>query len=84
MNVLFNLAVIQQIYSNAFGAISNHLGLIAVALLLALLIERVLLDAYASERLGKRLQIFNIATFPLLIAFAVFVLMRFIQILQRS
>lgn len=84
MTAFLNYTVIHQIYSNAFGAISNQLGLIVVVLLLVLLIERVLLDAYGSENLGKQVQIFNIATFPLLIAFAVIVLMRFIQILHTS
>jgi hypothetical protein len=82
MTAILNNVINQHISSSAFGAISTYLGLIAVVLLLLLLIERVLLDAYIGERLGKRLRVFNIATLPLLIAFAVIVIMRFIQILQ--
>jgi hypothetical protein len=84
MTVILNTIVNQQILSSAFGAISNELGLIAVVLLLALLVERVLLDAYAGERWGERLRVFNTATLPLLIALAVIVIMRFIQVLQTS
>lgn len=84
MTAILNNVINQQISSSAFGAISTSLGVIAVVLLLVLLIERVLLDAYAGERLGERLRAFNIAVLPLLIALAVIVIMRFIQILQTT
>ena len=84
MTAILNNVINQQVSSSAYGAISTSLGVIAVVLLLVLLIERVLLDAYFGERLGKRLRVFNIATLPLLLAFAVIVIMRFIQILQST
>ena len=84
MTAILNNLINQQISSSAYGAISTSLGVIAVVLLIVLLIERVLLDAYAGERLGERLRVFNIAVLPLLIALAVIVTMRFIQILQTT
>ena len=84
MTAILNNLINQQISSSAYGAISTSLGVIAVVLLIVLLIERVLLDAYAGDRLGERLRVFNIAVLPLLIALAVIVTMRFIQILQTT
>ena len=84
MTAILNNVINQYISSSAYGAISTSLGVIAVVLLLVLLIERVLLDAYFGERSRKRLWVFNIATLPLLLAFAVIVIMRFIQILQST
>jgi hypothetical protein len=82
MTVLVTKATIQLILTSQYGPLSNGLGVIAIILLLLLLFERVLLEAFLGKPNPKILQVFHVAVIPLLIILGMLVGLRFAALLD--
>jgi hypothetical protein len=82
MTSTVTIVIMRHIASSAFGALSNGVGVIAVFLLIILLTERVLLEAYGGARATERARAFNSASVSLLIVLVIISVVRFTQILH--
>jgi len=67
---------------SGYGALSTGIGVIGLLLLILLLIEQVLLQAYGGELYPYRARSLNVAIMPLLILLVLFVFLRFAQLLE--
>lgn len=72
---------IQSIITSAYGPLSNGLGVIAMVLLLLLIIERVLLEAFLGKPASQILKVFDIVVYPLMIIFCVLIGLRIANLL---
>lgn len=80
MSAFVNKTITRLIQTSPYGALSNGIAVVMVVLLLVLLAEKVLLDAYHGPEGSNRTRGFNLAVWPLLFALVIFTVMRFIQI----
>jgi len=63
------------------GDVSLHLDVVMVVLLLALLVEGEVLRAYfGAQRAGTALRVFQVALAPLVVAFALVIAARWIEL----
>lgn len=74
--------ILQTIASNKYGALTTGLGAVVVVVLLVLLIERSLMEAYGGSRQARRGRAFNSAVVPLFIVFGLIALLRMAQLLH--
>jgi hypothetical protein len=81
MTAAVTTATVQSILASANGPLSNGIGVIVVMLLLGLLVERVILEAYLGGSKTRSLRIFDIAVVPLLILLCLLVGLRFASLL---
>jgi hypothetical protein len=81
MTVTVTQVTIQSILASQYGPLSNGLGVVAIILLLLLLLERVLLEAFLSQPKPKILQVFDVAVIPLLIILVMLVGLRFADLM---
>lgn len=72
--------VIAIITANTYQALSNTFGVMAILLLIVLLVIKELFRVSERHRLGTRLQAFDVALVPLLLAFGLVMLMRFFNL----
>jgi hypothetical protein len=80
MSAYINNTITKLIQSSAYGSLSNGIAVVAVVLLLFLLTEKVLLEAYQGKTNTRKTQGFNLAIWPLLFSLVIFTVMRFMQI----
>ena len=69
------------IASSTFNALSTTVGVVAIILLILLLIQKELMRAYGEPVTRQELQALDIAIVPLLAAFGLIVVMRFVDLL---
>jgi hypothetical protein len=82
MSTLVNSFITKFIAASPHGALTNGMAVIAVVMLLTLLVEKVLLDAYEGRPIEHKTPAFAIVTLPLLFVMAVVILLRLAQILH--
>jgi hypothetical protein len=82
MTTIINYVTTNFTGSTPYGAISNGMATIAAVLLLGLLIEKVLLDAYEGRLIEHRTHAFMVVIAPFIIVMAVIVYLRVAQILK--
>jgi hypothetical protein len=82
MTTIINYITTNFTSSTPYSAISNGMAIISVALLVVLLIEKVLLDAYEDKVVEYRTKAFVSTILPLLIVLAIVVFLRMAQILH--
>lgn len=70
------------ISSNSLAGVATTVGLVAVLLLVALMVEQELLRAYGGSRARMGIEVTKGFIVPLLLAFVVIVVLRFAQILH--
>ncbi len=81
MTATVTTATIQSILGSANGPLSNGLGVVVLLLLLVLLVERVLIEAYLARSGNRSMRVFDIAIVPLLILLSLLVGLRFASLL---
>ncbi len=81
MTATVTTATVQSILGSANGPLSNGVAVIVMLLLLGLLVERVLLEAYLAGAKSKSMRVFDIAIVPLLVLLGLFVGLRFASLL---
>ena len=67
---------------SGYGALTTGIGVIGLMLLIILLVEQVLLQAYGGEQYPRRASSLNVAIMPLLILLVLFIFLRFAQLLD--
>jgi Na+-translocating ferredoxin:NAD+ oxidoreductase RnfD subunit len=82
MSALVSSDITRFIAQYHYGVISEQLGLVAIALATALLIERELIRAVEPDTHREiRIQSINAVVLPLLIALVLIVVLRFLELL---
>lgn len=84
MTSSINRSLIDFLTSTDYDGISTTVGLAAVVALLVLLVEREAVRAYWGEDRHRWIHGLDVAVFPLLVSFAVIVLLRLLQLLPDS
>ncbi len=82
MSTIINYVTLNFTNSSKYSAISNGMAVITVILLLVLLIEKVMFDAYEDRPIEHKTQAFLIVILPFLIAMSVVIFLRVAQILN--
>lgn len=82
MTTIINFITTNFTSSTPYSAISNGMAVISIVLLLAVLIELVLMDAYQKPQGVQRTHVFGIVLVPLFIIMAVVIFLRMAQILE--
>lgn len=82
MTTIINYITTNFTSSSPYSAISNGMAIICVVLLVVLLVEKVLLDAYEDRAIEYKTQAFITMLVPLLIVLATVVFLRVAQILH--
>ena len=82
MTTIINYITTNFTSSTPYSAISNGMAVISIVLLLALLIEKVLLDAYEDNSTKNNPQVFLVVLLPFLFVLVTVVFLRMAQILQ--
>lgn len=77
---MINELTARLLSSNDYGGLSTRVDVIAIALLAVLLMERELLRAYVGPSIHFRLHPLAIASAPLIVAFALIVVVRSIGV----
>lgn len=81
MTSSLNRSVIDYLISTDYDVISTTVGLLAVAALLVLLVQREAVRSYGGDRAERWIRGLDLAVLPLLVAFAVIVVLRLLQLL---
>ncbi len=84
MTALINQAVAQAVAAHRAGALSGDVAIIVIGLLVLLLVERVVIDAYGSHhatRLAAWERAVDVFAAPLLVAFGLLVLLHLASLL---
>ncbi len=81
MSTFINKTIIHFINSGRYGAITTGVAVIAAILLLILLIEKVLFDAYHGDQKAEKTNNFRVGIWPLLFTLAMLTVMRFLELL---
>lgn len=81
MTVILPDEVIQSILNTPLSTVMNVMGLVAVFLLLLLVVERVLIEAYLERPRAVVVLGFNIAMLPLMFVLGVLLFYRFALII---
>ncbi len=81
MTAAVTTITVQSILASANGPLSNGIGVVVVLLLLGLLAERAILEAYLGGSKTRSLRVFDIAIVPLLILLCLLVGLRFASLL---
>jgi hypothetical protein len=82
MTTIINFITTNFTSSSPYSAISNGMAVISVALLLTILIEKVLLDAYEDRSIEYKTPAFLIIILPFLFVLVIVVFLRMAQILH--
>jgi len=82
MTTIINIITTTFLSSSSNGAVYDEIAVIAVTLLLTLLIEKVLLDAYEGRPIEYKTHAFSIVILPLLFVMVVIAFFRIAQILH--
>ena len=82
MTTIINYITTNFTSSTPYSAISNGMAVISIVLLLGLLIEKVLLDAYEDNSTKNNPQVFLVVLLPFLFVLVTIVFLRMAQILQ--
>jgi hypothetical protein len=82
MTSIINYITTNFTSSSPYSAISNGMAVICVALLVVLLVEKVLLDAYEDRATEHKTQAFISSILPLIIVLAIVMFLRVAQILN--
>jgi hypothetical protein len=82
MTSIVNFITSRFISSSGYGAISNGIGLLVIGIMLTLLIERVLVDAYSGKPDEKRGLAFTVTILPLLFMMLIVIGLRVAQVLH--
>ncbi len=82
MTAMVTAATRSFIQGNSYSAISMSVGVVVILLLLICLIEKELMRAMAGARARAGMEAVNIVVVPLLIAFTVIILLRFLDIIS--
>ncbi len=82
MTTIINYITTNFSSSTPYSAISNGMAVITVILLLVLLVEKVMFDAYEDRPIEHKTQAFLIVILPFLIAMSVVIFLRVAQILN--
>jgi hypothetical protein len=82
MTTIINTITTTFITSTPYSAISNGMAVISVLLLLAILVEKVLLDAYEDQATERRTLAFLVVIVPFSIVLVVVIYLRMAQILE--
>ncbi len=81
MTSSLNRSVIDYLTSTDYDVISTTVGLLAVAALLVLLVQREAVRSYGGGRAERWIRGLDLAVLPLLVAFAVIVVLRLLELL---
>jgi hypothetical protein len=79
-----NQAVIEFLRATNYDAVSTTAGLAAAAALTILLVQREAVRAFGGERAKRWIRGLDIAVLPLLMSFAVIVLLRLLDLVTPS
>ena len=82
MTAMVTAATKAFIQGNSYNAISTSVGVVVILLLLICLIEKELLRAMGGARAKAGMEVVNIVVVPLLLAFALIILLRFLDIIN--
>lgn len=81
MTTIINVITTQYAGSSPYNILSDGMAVISVALLLTLLIEKVLLDAYEDRSIETRTKAITIIMVPMLFVLVTVVFLRLAQII---
>jgi hypothetical protein len=84
MTSSINDSLIDYLTSTDYDAISTTVGLAAVIALVLLLVEREAVRAYGGDRAPRWIHGLDVAILPLLVSFAMIVLLRLLQLLPEG
>ncbi len=82
MSTLINLTTTLSINTPLYGALSDGIAIISIVLLLILLVERILLEAYEGDTAKGKTYAFTVLIWPLLFVVATTTFLRFAQVLH--
>jgi hypothetical protein len=82
MTSLVTTLTANAIGTQSFSALSDRVGIVAIALLIVLLIQRELMRAFGGARSMAGLPTLDIVIAPLLVMFALTMTVRFLHLLQ--
>ncbi len=82
MTTIVNYFITNYINAHPIGALSSGIAIVVALLLLSLLAEKVLLDAYEGKPIEYKTQAFAIVILPLLFTMGFVVIVRLAQILH--
>jgi hypothetical protein len=82
MSATITEVTITTILSNSYDTLSSNFGIIAILLLIVLLTLKEVMRASSGLRSRTWVQILNTAIIPLLMAFALIIVMRFLHLLR--
>ncbi|MDD5370308.1 MAG: hypothetical protein PHQ40_14590 [Anaerolineaceae bacterium] len=82
MTVTITQAISQLISGNRYGPLTTGVGVIVVALLIVLLVERAASDAYGGQRAAVRGRAFTAMIAPLIGMLGLIVILRLAQLLK--
>jgi hypothetical protein len=81
MTSSINSSIIEYLLSTDYDVVSTTVGLLAVAALLLLLLQREAVRAHGGNRAERWIRGLDLAVLPLLVAFSTIVLLRLLQLL---
>jgi hypothetical protein len=84
MTSSINQSVVDFLMSTDYDVVSTTAGLAAAAALIVLLVEREAVRAFGGDRAGRWNHGLDIAVLPLLLSFAVIVLLRLLDLVPPS
>jgi hypothetical protein len=80
MTILIDEATRRSIFSFTFDFRSTTAGIVVIVLLVALLLAREIIRVHGGPRMAQRLDVLNVAVYPLLLAFGAVVIVRLISL----
>ncbi len=82
MSAYFNQSISSFINSSSFSVFNNGIAVLVVAIMLVLVIEKVLLDAYEGNPDEKKSLVFTIGIVPMFFVMVILAILRAAQILH--
>ncbi len=82
MTTIINLITTNYARLSPYRALTDGMAVLAVVVLLTLLVEKVLFDAYEGKPIEYKTNAFLVVTLPLLIVMAAVIFLRMAQILH--
>jgi len=84
MTSSINQSVVDFLMATDYDVVSTTAGLATAAALIVLLVEREVVRAFGGDRAGRWIHGLDIAVLPLLLSFAVIVLLRLLDLVPSS
>jgi hypothetical protein len=82
MTTITNFITTKYLSSSSYGTIIGGISVLVIALLIVLLVEKVLLDAYEGNPKEKQTITFTVVILPLIFALVITSILRIAQVLH--